>query len=140
MQYVCDAPNGRTWFRFETEAEAETESALMGHAVAKHFRRAMDAAAGSYKPTSSRFIEQDIGRKAHLQRTMPMFLTLRDRDGNGLVTAMLPPGGKSDSGFRCIVVGTNNADPYPEHDDAIEALGTHFGLSLERDRCYPYGR
>jgi hypothetical protein len=33
MRYVCDAPNGKTWFRIETEAEAATESETMRHAV-----------------------------------------------------------------------------------------------------------
>jgi len=38
------------------------------------------------------------------------------------------------------VVGPKNADPYPEHEDAIAALGQHFGLTLDRERCYPYRR
>ena len=29
MQYVCDAPKGKTWFRIETEGEAAHESRLM---------------------------------------------------------------------------------------------------------------
>jgi hypothetical protein len=29
MDYVCDVPGGKTWFRIETEAEAIRESALM---------------------------------------------------------------------------------------------------------------
>jgi hypothetical protein len=53
---------------------------------------------------------------------------------------MLPPGGKEDAAFRVIVVGPDNGDPYPEHGPAIEALGRHFGLSLERSRCFPYQR
>jgi hypothetical protein len=120
--------------------EAERESELMQHAVAKHFRRAEEQARTNYKPTSTVYIEQDIGLKAHLQRTMPLFLTLRDGDGNGLATAMLPPGGKEDSGFRVIIVGANNGDPYPDHGPAIAALGRHFGLTLERKDCFPYGR
>jgi hypothetical protein len=39
-----------------------------------------------------------------------------------------------------IIVGPDNADPYPEHRPAIEALGRHFGISLERSRCFPYQR
>ena len=31
-------------------------------------------------------------------------------------------------------------DPYPQHADAIKALGDHFGLTLDRARCYPYRR
>ena len=140
MKFVCHAPGRKSWFRIETEAEAERESELMHHAVAKHFRREMDKAQASYRPTSTVFIEQNIGLKAHVQREMPLFLTLRDSDGNGLVTAMLPPGGRNNPDFRPIIVGDGNGDPYPDHGAAIEALGGHFGLTLDRERCYPYRR
>lgn len=140
MDYICDAPGGKTWFRMETEAEADQESELMDHAVAKHFRRAKEAAEASYKPTSTVFIEQNIGLKAHIQRSMPLFLTLRDKDGDGLATAMLPPGGESDASFQIIIVGKGNKDPFPEHNEAIQALAAHFGLTLERAKCYPYNR
>jgi hypothetical protein len=53
---------------------------------------------------------------------------------------MLPPGGRDDRTFRPIIVGMANADPYVEHADAIRALGQHFGIALERARCYPYRR
>jgi hypothetical protein len=142
MKYICDVPADRTWFRIETEAEATHESQLMGHAVEKYFRNERDKAAQSFQPASRRLIEQDIGLKAHVQRVMPLFLTLRDGEGKGLVTAMLPPGGVDQPGFlfRPIVVGANNSDPYPEHGDAIRALGDHFGLTLDRERCFPYRR
>ncbi len=139
MKYVCDAPGRMAWFRLETEAEAEQESAMMQHAVEKHFRRERDRAACSFAPSSDRFIEQNIGLEAHIQRVMPLFLTLRDNDGKVRVTAMLPPGGKDDASFRKIVVGAGNRDPYPDHDEAIRALGLHFNVSLDRDRCFPYG-
>lgn len=140
MKYVCDAAERKTWFRIETEAEADQESALMDHAVAKHFRRARRQAGQSYTPISAVSFEQQIGLHAHLQREMPLFLTLRDAMGGGLATAMLPPGGCDDAAFRIIVVGRNNTDPYPEHAAAIEALGAHCGLTLDRRRCYPYAR
>ena len=140
MKYVCDAPGDRTWFQLETEVEAFTESELLGHAVEKHFRREADSAARHYKPITTVYIEQDIGLKDHIARTMPLFLTLRDMDGKGLATAMLPPGGKEDRSFRIIVVGPKNGDPYAEHADAIGALGRHFGLMLDRSRCFPYQR
>lgn len=136
MKYICDATQGRTWFRFETETEAEQESAAMDHKVSKHFQRARDAAAQSFKPASTVFIEQKIGLEAHIQREMPLFLTLRDKDGEGLVTAMLPPGGREG---RTIIVGKGNSDPYPEHKADIEALATHVGRALDRNRCFPYG-
>lgn len=138
MQFVCDAPGMKSWFRIETEGEAILESQIMGHAVEKHFRQAWNAAAATYRSTSGNFIEQDIGLRAHVQRTMPVFLTLRNAEGNGLATAMLPPAGRNDPSFKIAIVGVENRDPYPDHGEAIRTLGEHFGLPLERNRCYPY--
>lgn len=138
MEYICDAPKNRTWFRLVSEAEAIAESEAMHHAVEKHYRREWERADDSYKPITTVYIEQDIGKKAYIQRTMPIFLTLRDDEGRALVTAMLPPKDKPES--TCIIVGRGNADPYPDHGDAIEALGRHYGLTLDRHRCFPYRR
>jgi hypothetical protein len=140
MKYICDAPGNRTWFRIETEAEAADESDVMQHAVEKYFRKERERAARTYQPTSTIYIEQEIGLNAHLQRVMPLFLTLRNDDGTALVTAMLPPRGQEDPGFRPIIVGPRNNDPYTEHADAIRALGQHFHLALDRARCFPYRR
>jgi hypothetical protein len=140
MKYICDAPAGKTWFRLETEAEAAGESALMRHAVEDHFRRERAKASETFQPVSTRFVEQEIGREAHIQREMPLFLTLRDDEGGPLVTAKLPPRGADDPSFRPIIVAVGNADPYVDHEPAIEALARHFGFSLERSRCYPYAR
>lgn len=140
MKYICDAPRNRTWFRIETDAEAVAESEEMRHAVEKYFRREKEKASETFKPLSTVFFEQEIGREAHIQREMPLFLTLRADDGAGLVTAMLPPGGQEDASFRTIIVGAGNADPYADHEDAIDALARKFGLSLERSRCYPYAK
>jgi peptidoglycan/xylan/chitin deacetylase (PgdA/CDA1 family) len=140
MRFVVDAPNGKSWFRLETEAEAAQESQLMRHAVEKYFRIEREKAVQSFQPASKSYIEQDIGLNAHIQRAMPLFLTLRDQDGKAHVTAMLPASGKHDAGARFIIVGPGNADPYPGEGDAIKALGDHFGLILERERCYPYQR
>lgn len=140
MEYVCDAPGNRTWFRIVTEGEASAESEAMRHAVEKHFRRERERAAESFQPQTTVFIEQDIGKEAHIRRTMPLFVTLRDEDGVALVTAMLPPDGKRDANFGCIIVGPGNGDPYAAHGDAIKALGEHYGLTLDRARCYPYRR
>jgi hypothetical protein len=74
---------------------------------------------------------------------MPVFLTLRDAEGNALATAMLPQrpaSGRDRLASDPVVVGPGNGDPYPEHGDAIRALGEHFGVSLDRARCYPYRR
>jgi len=138
MQFVCDAPGKKSWFRIETEGEAALESDIMSHAVEKHFRQAWDAATNTYRSTASTFIERNIGLTAHVLRTMPVFLTLRDGEGNGLATAMLPPGGRYDPSFKIMIVGIENQDPYPDHGDAIRKLGEHFGLILDRERCYPY--
>src|SRR5215210_3812166 len=126
MRFVCDAPDGKTWFAIETEGEAALESDLMGHAVEKHFRQARERAVAAYAPPAGRYIEQNIGLKAYLERVMPIFLTLRDEEGRGLATAMLPPRERTGHGFRVIVVGPANGDPYPLHRDAIDALGRHF--------------
>ena len=138
MQYVCESTKGRTWFRIETDAEAEAETALMRHAVEKHFRREQARARKSYVPGQG--LERDIQLKAHIARTTPLFLTLRADDGTGLATAMLPPGGKEVAEFPIIIVGPENADPYPDHGDAIEALARHYKLPLPRTRCYPYAQ
>ncbi len=140
MRYVCDAPDGKTWFRLETEAEAIAESEIMHHAVEKFFCQEKAKAERSFTPVSRTFIEQEIGLKAHVQRVMPLFLTLRDGEGEPLATAMLPPGGQEDRGFRPIIVGAGNADPYPDQGAAIRALADHLGLDLNRGRCYPYRR
>ncbi len=110
----------------------------MEHGVEKHFRRARECAAQSYKPASAIFVEQNIGLEAHIGDVMPLFLTLRDSVGTGLAPAMLPPGGIPDGGFRKIIVSVGNSDPYPDHGEAIGALGEHFGLTLDRESCYPY--
>lgn len=140
MRYICEAPDGKTWFRLETDLEAAREAEMMHHAVEKFFRQEQEKAAKSFEPPSKLFIEQEIGLKAHIQRTMPMFLTLRDDDGNAYVTAMLPPSGKDVRGFTPIIVGPGNSDPYPAHGEAIRALGHHFGIELDRSRCFPYRR
>src|SRR5271155_5893268 len=131
MRYVCDAPGGNTWFRIETEAEAASESDGMRHAVEKFFRKEQEKATETFQSSSKVRFEQEIGLKAHIQREMPLFLTLRDGEGNPLVTAMLPPGGHDDRSFRPIIVGPGNADPYPEEGDGIRALGEHYGMTLE---------
>ena len=140
MEYVCDAPGDLTWFRLVTEGEAAAESQEMNHAVEKYFRREREKAEASFKPASSVFFEQAIGLEAHVKREMPLFLTLRDMDGKGLATAMLPAGGKPDRSFSPIIVGAANADPYIKQAAAIRALADHFGLALDRSRCYPYRR
>ena len=140
MEYVCDAPGNLTWFRIVTEGEAVAESRDLHHAVEKYFRREWEKAEAEYHPPTTVFIEQAIGLADHIRRTMPLFLTLRDMDGAGLATAMLPPGGRPDRGFAPIVVGPGNADPYPAHAEAIRALAEHFAIALDRARCYPYRR
>jgi hypothetical protein len=139
MEYVCDAPHNRTWFRLVTEGEAIAESMEMRHAVEKHYRRERERAAEAFHPNTSVFIEQDINKEDHIRRSMPLFLTLRDEEGTALVTAMLPPRGRG-SGGGSIIVGPGNADPYPEHGDGIKALADHYRITLDRSSCYPYRR
>jgi len=139
MQYICDAPGGKTWFRLETEAEAEAEAQLMRHSVDKYFRRHLAEARESYRaPPGAPTFERDIGLKKHIAESTPLYLTLRADDGEGLATAMLPPGGRNQVNFRIIIVGPENRDPYVEHASAIAALETKYGLQLDRARCFPY--
>lgn len=139
MRYVCDAPDGATWFRIETEAEAEAEAAMMHHAVDKYFRRAEATARETYRaPKGTASFEQAIGLKDHIAKAMPLFLILRSADGEGLATAMLPPGGRNQVNFKIIIVGPENADPYEAYEPAIEALAQHFGIELPREECFPY--
>lgn len=139
MQYVCDAPGGATWFRLETEAEAEAEARDMRHAVDRYFcGYAADARENYRAPKGAATFEQEIGLKDHIARAMPLFLTLRADDGAGLATAMLPPEGRNQAGFPIIIVGPRNSDPYAENAPAIQALARHFRLELKREACYPY--
>ena len=112
MRYVCDAPGGKTWFRIETEAEATTESDGMRHAVEKFFRKEQEKATQSFQPASTVYFEQEIGLKAHVQREMPLFLTLRDDEGNPLATAAgsCPPNA---SGYRSAAVTHAWSDWHP---------------------------
>lgn len=139
MRYVCAAPGGKTWFALETEAEAEAEAALMGHAVDKHFRTHAAEARVSYSaPQSAAAFERDIGLKDHIARSAPLFLTLRADDGEALATAMLPPLGRNQTNFKIIIVGPDNGDPYAAHAAAIAALARKYGLELAREACFPY--
>src|SRR5260370_28325723 len=54
MRYVCDASDGKTWFRIENEAEAVAESETMRHAVEKYFRKEHDKAAQSFRSEERR--------------------------------------------------------------------------------------
>jgi hypothetical protein len=138
MKFICDAPGEKSWFRIETTDEAAAESAMMRHAVEKYFRAAILEATTSFRPASSKYVEREIGLTAHLFTTMPLFLTLRDAEGTARATAMLPPNGQERAGFRPIIVGAANGDPYPAEADAIDALARHFNLALDRARCFPY--
>ena len=71
---------------------------------------------------------------------MPIFVTLRDDGGDGLATAMLAPRDRRDSGLRIVIVGPQNSDLDPQHARAIGNLGEHFGVTLDRAQCFPYGR
>ena len=112
MEFICDAPGGKSWFRIETAAEAAADSLAMSHAVEKFFLAEEDKATRRYRSSEPGFVEQEIGLKAHLLRSMPMFLTLRDALGRPLATAMLPANGRESVTFRPIIVGPANIDPY----------------------------
>ena len=141
MQYICDGVGANTWFRLETAVEAVAESRDMTHAVEKYFSQALDQATKSYvPPASARVFEQNIGLKPHIQKVTPLFLTLRNNEGQPLVTAMLPPAGRDDKAFRPIIVGPANSDPYVGYAQDIRKLGQHYKLTLDPARCFPYRR
>jgi len=131
MRYVCDASERLAWFRLETEGEAVSESVETHAGVAYFFREARRTALLSYRPRADlSFFERDIGLEAHIQRAMPLFLTLRDRDGTALVTAMLPPAGKDSGSHSIFVWGAGGVDPYESHALALQVLETKFDLSI----------
>ena len=113
----------------------------MDHAVDKYFKQAYDAAVCSYTPPEGvPAMEQNIGLKGHIARSMPRFFTLRDNEGTALATAMLPPKGMDLRSVRPVIVAKGNADPYIDHRDAIDALALHVSIELDRDICFPYRR
>ena len=61
MQFFCDAPDGKVWFRIETEGEAAQESRLMSHTVEKYFRRERDKVVQSWRAERPDALERDIG-------------------------------------------------------------------------------
>ena len=131
MLYVCDAPDRTVWFRIETESEAFFESLSTQGAVAVFFGAEHSRAISSYRPHPGLpFIERDIGLEAHIQRKMPLFLTLRDREGTVLATAILPPGGKENAGYPVFVWGAAGVDPYESHAKALEILEKRFGVAI----------
>jgi len=140
MEFVCEASDETAWFRLVSEADAAQESVLMNHGVVNRFRREKKHAVKAYRAKSSALADGTIDMDLHIRRTMPCFLSLRDRIGRGLATAMLPPGGRRFPGFPKIIVGRDNTDPYVLYKEAIDALATHFGYPLTRDACFPIAR
>ena len=138
MKHICDAPDGKAWFRLETEAEAERESARMQHGVAVRFRRERARAVRSYRPQPAAFAGRGLSLERHVRIAMPIFLTLRDREDAALVTAMLAHGNRVQPEAELIIVGKDETDPYPDHGRAIAALADKLGIDLDRTRCFPF--
>jgi len=132
MQYVCDAPGRRAWFRIETEGEATLEAQEMRHSLDYFFRHEHAAARRSYAPCDRlSFIERDIGLSAHLKRTMPIFLTLRERDGTPVASAILPQDPDSET-VAARVIGAGDCDAFRAEREALIALEAHLGKKLRR--------
>jgi len=110
MKYVCEAPGGNTWFRIETEAEAASESDGMRHAVEKFFRKEQEKATQTFHPLSKVFFEQEIGLKAHIQREMPLFLTLRPAPLGLSRSRGLRRCGRPASSARCFRAAAHQAE------------------------------
>ena len=140
MEYVCDAPGRKTWFRIESENEALVESETMRNSIEIQYESARRDAIRKYLPSPRlQSFERDIGLKAHLQRTMPMFLTLRDREGTPLANATLPPCGEYDGSYTGRVIGPNGTDALVSQADAVGALERHFGLAIQLPIDVPIG-
>jgi hypothetical protein len=134
MQYVCDAPGRKTWFRIETDGEALLEAELMRNAIEVQYENARLAAVQTYQPSQRlQSFERNIGLKAHLERSMPIFLTLRDSEGTPLANAMLPPGGRENGLHTTRVVGPNGADAMRFEPEAVKALEKHYNIAIEAD-------
>ena len=132
MQFICDAPGRKSWFRIETESEAIFEAEAMRVSIDAPFRIEREAAVKSYRPQSRlRAIERDIGLSAHVLRTMPIYLTLRDLEGTALANAVLPADGDCEEDHHAVVIGPGHADPFASQAEAIRALERHYGVRLQ---------
>lgn len=138
MKYICDVPGGRTWFRLESEAEAERESARMQHGVAVRFHDERARAIRSYRAQSAASAGGSLPLERHVRIAMPIFLSLRDREDAALVTAMLAHGSPDHPEAELVIVGKGDTDPYPDHGRAIAALSDRLGIDLDRARCFPF--
>jgi len=71
---------GKPGFRIETEAEATTENPTACAPCCRKilFARSRKRRLRASSRASTVYFEQEIGLKAHIQREMPVFLTLRD--------------------------------------------------------------
>jgi len=108
------------------------ESEVMKVRIDTEFRNERDRATRSYRPHPRlQSIERDIGLNAHVLRVMPIFLTLRDREGTALANAVLPPEDKSRGVDHSVVVGPDYANPFASQSDAIKALEQHYDISLQ---------
>ena len=137
MQYVCDAPGRKTWFRIETEGEAMQESEAMRHSLDYCFRHEREAAVKCYAPSRNlNYIERNIGLGAHVQRTMPIFLTLRDSEGTPLATAVLPQADDCE-GREPRIVGPEYSDAFEAQRSAIAVLERHMRRTLRPESYKP---
>jgi len=120
------------------------ESRLMRHTVEKIFLpRAGGRQSNPGVPERPNAIERGHSAlEAHVQREMPLFPHVcATGRGNALGYSDAATGWQGSrrvSGSSSFAA--SNADPYPEQDAAIAALGAHFGLTLDRHRCFPYSR
>ena len=87
--------------------------------MATHNLEAGERAAARYVPRSGPCIEQDIELKAHSRQDISVFLTLRDVEGTGLATAMLPRRNQTDPAFRPVIVGYGNRGPCLMHHSLL---------------------
>jgi aromatic ring-cleaving dioxygenase len=108
MKPILEIGN-KTWFAIETQEQANEEARTMSHAVHIYFEHRAS------KPGVA-------------------FFSLRDAMANPVATAMVVDPALA---LGSIVVGPRNRNPFPDHREAIIALGDHLKIPLD-ERSFPY--
>ena len=126
MQYVCDAPGGKTCSG-SRRSRGTPGIEMMRHVVEQSYRREQGEGR-PFRPRSNVFFEQGpSGAHPPGDASLPdppRCRRQRPRD------RQLPPRGREDRSFRTIIVGREN-DPYLQCADAIKTLARHYGIALD---------
>lgn len=113
MRDVLDLGDGCRWVEIETQADADAAGRATRTGVAWHFQRELAARSRGRRPTP--------------------YYALSRPDGGILAIGCVAPAGE---GGSTIMVGCANADPWPDHAEAIARLGDRIRRHLGPE-CYP---